>query len=265
MIFTRTKRTAQKVADELPSAVSRSAPCTATSGQIAREKALKKFRKGKIDVLVATDVAARGIDIDDITHVINYQFPEDEKTYVHRIGRTGRAGQTGIAVTLVDWDDLPRWDDRQGAGPEQPRPRRDVLQLPAPLRRAGHPGRSRRQRRRTAQNADQARAAAGKSAERPARTRTRNRRRTRGGETVTGHPETTADQTATRRGRRERRRRRGAAFRPAPSPPTPAQGRGRERQLVEVPSDGWSNPNAAPEAMWWRPRRSRWWSPWWPR
>src|SRR5699024_6412333 len=60
-------------------------------------------------VLVATDVAARGIDVDDVTHVINYQCPEDEKTYVHRIGRTGRAGRTGVAVTLVDWDDLPRW------------------------------------------------------------------------------------------------------------------------------------------------------------
>ena len=60
-------------------------------------------------MLVATDVAARGIDIDDITHVINYQIPEDEQAYVHRIGRTGRAGKTGIAVTLVDWDELPRW------------------------------------------------------------------------------------------------------------------------------------------------------------
>ena len=78
-------------------------------GQSAREKALKAFRTGDIDVLVATDVAARGIDIDDITHVINYQIPEDEQAYVHRIGRTGRAGKTGIAVTLVDWDELPRW------------------------------------------------------------------------------------------------------------------------------------------------------------
>ncbi|MFZ3394156.1 DEAD/DEAH box helicase [Rhodococcus sp. 7Tela_A2] len=109
MIFTRTKRTAQKVADDL---VERGFACGAVHGdlgQIAREKALDKFRAGKIDVLVATDVAARGIDIDDVTHVINYQCPEDEKTYVHRIGRTGRAGRTGIAITLVDWDDIPRW------------------------------------------------------------------------------------------------------------------------------------------------------------
>ncbi len=79
-------------------------------GQAAREKALKAFRTGDIDVLVATDVAARGIDIDDVTHVINYQIPEDEQAYVHRIGRTGRAGKTGVAVTLVDWDELPRWE-----------------------------------------------------------------------------------------------------------------------------------------------------------
>ncbi|WP_418605990.1 helicase-related protein [Georgenia sp. SUBG003] len=78
-------------------------------GQGAREQALRAFRAGKIDVLVATDVAARGIDVDDVTHVVNYQCPEDEKIYLHRIGRTGRAGNTGTAVTFVDWDDMPRW------------------------------------------------------------------------------------------------------------------------------------------------------------
>nr|WP_296774520.1 DEAD/DEAH box helicase [Rhodococcus sp. (in: high G+C Gram-positive bacteria)] len=109
MIFTRTKRTAQKVADELLERGFAVGAVHGDLGQIQREKALKKFRTGGIDVLVATDVAARGIDIDDVTHVINYQCPEDEKTYVHRIGRTGRAGRTGIAVTLVDWDDIPRW------------------------------------------------------------------------------------------------------------------------------------------------------------
>ena len=60
-------------------------------------------------MLVATDVAARGIDVADVTHVINYSCPEDEKTYVHRIGRTGRAGATGVAVTFVDWADVTRW------------------------------------------------------------------------------------------------------------------------------------------------------------
>ena len=109
MIFTRTKRTAQKVADELAERGFAVGAVHGDLGQIAREKALKAFRTGDIDVLVATDVAARGIDIDDVTHVINYQIPEDEQAYVHRIGRTGRAGKTGVAVTLVDWDELARW------------------------------------------------------------------------------------------------------------------------------------------------------------
>ncbi|MDY6997943.1 MAG: DEAD/DEAH box helicase, partial [Actinomycetota bacterium] len=109
MIFTRTKRTAQKVADELAERGFKVGAVHGDLGQGAREKALKAFRAGEVDVLVATDVAARGIDIDDITHVINYQIPEDEQSYVHRIGRTGRAGKTGIAVTLVDWDELARW------------------------------------------------------------------------------------------------------------------------------------------------------------
>ena len=77
--------------------------------QVAREKALAKFREDKIRVLVATDVAARGIDVAGVSHVINYTCPEDDKTYVHRIGRTGRAGASGIAITFVDWADLHRW------------------------------------------------------------------------------------------------------------------------------------------------------------
>ncbi|MFM1725001.1 DEAD/DEAH box helicase [Rhodococcus sp. PAM 2766] len=123
MIFTRTKRTAQKVADDLNERGFNVGAVHGDLGQIAREKALKAFRNGSVDVLVATDVAARGIDIDDVTHVINYQCPEDEKTYVHRIGRTGRAGRTGIAITLVDWDDIPRWqliDKALGLGVAEP-------------------------------------------------------------------------------------------------------------------------------------------------
>jgi len=110
MIFTRTKRTAQKVADDLAERGFAVGAVHGDLGQVAREKALTAFREGRVDVLVATDVAARGIDIDDVTHVINYQCPDDEKTYVHRIGRTGRAGRTGIAITLVDWDELHRWE-----------------------------------------------------------------------------------------------------------------------------------------------------------
>ena len=77
--------------------------------QEARERSMAAFKAGKKDVLIATDVAARGIDVDDVTHVINHTIPDDEKTYLHRAGRTGRAGKTGIAVTFVDWDDLHKW------------------------------------------------------------------------------------------------------------------------------------------------------------
>ncbi len=109
MVFTRTKRTAAKVADELIERGFAAAAVHGDLGQGAREQALRAFRSGKVDVLVATDVAARGIDVEDVTHVINYQCPEEDKTYIHRIGRTGRAGKTGIAVSFIDWDDVPRW------------------------------------------------------------------------------------------------------------------------------------------------------------
>ncbi|HET6697893.1 MAG TPA: DEAD/DEAH box helicase [Nocardioidaceae bacterium] len=109
IVFTRTKRQAQRVADDLADRGFPSSPLHGDMPQVAREKALTRFREGKVKVLVATDVAARGIDVADVTHVINYNCPEDDKTYVHRIGRTGRAGATGIAVTLVDWADVTRW------------------------------------------------------------------------------------------------------------------------------------------------------------
>ena len=123
MIFARTKRTVQRVADDLAERGFAAAAVHGDLGQGAREQALRAFRSGKVDVLVATDVAARGIDVTDVTHVINYQCPEDEKTYVHRIGRTGRAGKEGVAVTLVDWDDMPRWkmvSDELGLGIDEP-------------------------------------------------------------------------------------------------------------------------------------------------
>ncbi|QHO90571.1 DNA helicase [Actinomyces sp. 432] len=109
IIFARTKRTAARVAEDLAARGFATAALHGDLGQGAREQALRAFRKGKVDVLVATDVAARGIDVDDVTHVINYQCPEDEKIYVHRIGRTGRAGGSGTAITFVDWDDVSRW------------------------------------------------------------------------------------------------------------------------------------------------------------
>src|SRR6478752_4920719 len=224
MIFTRTKRTAQKVADELSERGFKVGAVHGDLGQAAREKALKAFRTGEVDVLVATDVAARGIDIDDITHVINYQIPEDEQAYVHRIGRTGRAGKTGIAVTLVDWDELARWemiDKALGLGCPAPAETYSssphiYAELDIPTDAKGTVGEPRKPRAK--------RAPADKSAERPARNRTRNRRRTRAGETVTGHPGATteqaepADDAATdgaegsrSGGRRRRRRPRKAA------------------------------------------------------
>ena len=109
IIFSRTKRTAAKVADDLVERGFAAAAIHGDLGQGAREQALRAFRSGKVDILVATDVAARGIDVENVTHVINFQCPEDDKTYLHRIGRTGRAGNTGTAITFVDWDDLPRW------------------------------------------------------------------------------------------------------------------------------------------------------------
>ncbi|MFH8746273.1 DEAD/DEAH box helicase [Streptomyces rimosus] len=109
MIFCRTKRTAADIAEQLTRRGFAAGAVHGDLGQGAREQALRAFRNGKVDVLVCTDVAARGIDVEGVTHVINYQTPEDEKTYLHRIGRTGRAGAKGTAVTLVDWDDIPRW------------------------------------------------------------------------------------------------------------------------------------------------------------
>ena len=109
MIFTRTKRAADRVSEDLDFRGFAVGAVHGDLGQGARERALRAFRNGKVDVLVATDVAARGLDVFGVTHVINYDCPEDPDTYTHRIGRTGRAGATGVAVTFVDWEDMPRW------------------------------------------------------------------------------------------------------------------------------------------------------------
>ncbi|WP_433300513.1 DEAD/DEAH box helicase [Actinoplanes sp. CA-030573] len=123
MIFCRTKRAADRVAEDLDFRGFAVAAVHGDLGQGARERALRAFRTGKIDVLVATDVAARGLDVSGVTHVINYDCPEDPDTYTHRIGRTGRAGATGVAVTFVDWEDMPRWvliDKSMGLSMPQP-------------------------------------------------------------------------------------------------------------------------------------------------
>ncbi len=109
IIFTRTKRAAAKLVEELNDRGFNAAAVHGDLNQDQRERAMAAFKAGKKDVLIATDVAARGIDVDDVTHVINHTIPDDDKAYLHRVGRTGRAGKTGIAVTFVDWDDLHKW------------------------------------------------------------------------------------------------------------------------------------------------------------
>lgn len=198
MIFTRTKRTAQKVSDELGERGFKVDAVHGDLGQGAREKALKSFRSGAVDVLVATDVAARGIDIDDVTHVINYQCPEDEQAYVHRIGRTGRAGKTGVAITLVDWDELPRWETIDKAlNLGCPAPAETYSSSPHIYEELGIPsdatGRIGEARKPAAKRSpDEKRISSADSEDRPAKTRNRSRRRTRGGQAATGHPQGTS-------------------------------------------------------------------------
>jgi superfamily II DNA/RNA helicase len=245
LIFTRTKRTAQKVADELTERGFAAGAVHGDLGQGAREQALRAFRSEKVDVLVATDVAARGIDVVGITHVVNYQCPDDEKTYVHRIGRTGRAGREGVAVTLVDWDEEPRWkviSDALDLGMPEPVETYSTSEhlftdlnitadaggrLPLSQRtRAGlaaehndEEGQSRPRRRAAGRGPRQRSGAEG---EQPSGTRRRRRRRTRGGQPTeaTGPDAAGPEQDRngdTGRPRRRRRRRGGRASGEAPA------------------------------------------------
>jgi superfamily II DNA/RNA helicase len=193
IVFTRTKRQSQRVADDLVERGFSASPLHGDMAQVAREKALTKFREDKIRVLVATDVAARGIDVRGVSHVINYTCPEDDKTYVHRIGRTGRAGASGIAITFVDWADLHRWKminktlDLPFDEPQEtystsehlfhdqgiPPGTKGRIVDPAPVERKPREDRDRGDR-------------GGRSGERPARNRDRNRTRTRSGEAAAG-------------------------------------------------------------------------------
>ncbi|MET7797671.1 DEAD/DEAH box helicase [Streptomyces decoyicus] len=260
MVFCRTKRTAADIADQLARRGFASGAVHGDLGQGAREQALRAFRNGKVDVLVCTDVAARGIDVEGVTHVINYQSPEDEKTYLHRIGRTGRAGAKGTAVTLVDWDDIPRWKlinkalDLAFDEPEETYSTSphlyEKLNIPAGTKgvlprtertRAGLAAEEVEDLGETGGRGRGPRKAAVVEEERPQRTRTpRQRRRTRGGTSMdgpaaetqkTGSPaaaEGTEDAEAT--GPRQPRRRRrtrgsqnaGAAVVTAPATEAPA-------------------------------------------
>jgi superfamily II DNA/RNA helicase len=109
IVFCRTKRWAQRLSEEMNERGFDSVALHGDLSQNARERALQEFRSGMYSVLVATDVAARGIDINGITHVVNYDAPEDAATYLHRIGRTARAGRDGIAVSLIDIEFAARW------------------------------------------------------------------------------------------------------------------------------------------------------------
>src|SRR5207247_11455732 len=102
--FVRTKRGADRLVQKLTRANVSAAALHGDMSQGQRERSLERFRSGKVKTLVATDVAARGLDLDDITHVINFDPPEDDKGYVHRVGRTGRAGRAGNGITFVTPD-----------------------------------------------------------------------------------------------------------------------------------------------------------------
>lgn len=230
IIFTRTKRAAQRVADDLKERGFNAAPLHGDMAQIAREKALTRFRDDRIKVLVCTDVAARGIDVQGVSHVINYSCPEDEKTYVHRIGRTGRAGASGVAVTFVDWADITRWrvinkalelpfEEPQETYSTSPHLYHD-LGIPA-----GTTGRiSAPQPRERSSESDRS----ARSSERPRRRRDRDRARTRSGVPVTGAPSSSgpaeatgssgSEQPAGSAPKRRRRRRRGGGGTEAPLP-----------------------------------------------
>ncbi|WP_225803464.1 DEAD/DEAH box helicase [Streptomyces sp. NK15101] len=263
MIFCRTKRTAADIAEQLERRGFASGAVHGDLGQGAREQALRAFRNGKVDVLVCTDVAARGIDVEGVTHVINYQSPEDEKTFLHRVGRTGRAGAKGTAVTLVDWDDIPRWqlinkalgldfhdpvetysssphlyedlDIPAGTKGILPRAERTRAGLDAEeLEDLGEPGGRRGRGPKAAERTE----------ERPARTRTpRQRRRTRGGGELGDAPasaapavESAADEARAEAGPRTPRRRRRTRVGAPGSVPVAAQAVATAPAVVEAPA-----------------------------
>ena len=113
LVFTRTKHGADKVVKMLHKENITAAAIHGNKSQNARQNALSDFKNGRLRVLVATDIAARGIDIDDLTHVINFELPNVPETYVHRIGRTGRAGNTGIAISFCDHEEKTELKDIQ--------------------------------------------------------------------------------------------------------------------------------------------------------
>jgi ATP-dependent RNA helicase RhlE len=150
LVFVRTKHGADRLARKLTRQHDVNAVTLhGNMSQNQRERALKQFESGKVSTLVATDVAARGLDVDDISHVINFDPPHDHDDYVHRVGRTGRAGRTGNGVTLVlpeQQHDVSRIADRVGRGEEFTAAGMKGAAKPGPKRAAGSSGRRRRRR-----------------------------------------------------------------------------------------------------------------------
>ena len=118
LVFVRTKRGADRLVKRLGAHDVEALAMHGNKSQSQREKALARFESGRVDTLVATDVAARGLDIDDITHVINFDAPADHEGYIHRVGRTGRAGRRGVGVTFVEHEQaMGRPPHRPGSVP----------------------------------------------------------------------------------------------------------------------------------------------------
>ena len=109
IVFCRTRTEVDELTETLNGRGYRAEALHGGLTQDQRDRVMRRFRDGTTELLIATDVAARGLDVSGVTHVINYDCPEDQDTYTHRIGRTGRAGATGVAITFVDWADLYRW------------------------------------------------------------------------------------------------------------------------------------------------------------
>src|SRR5690606_3055017 len=107
LVFTRTKHGANRLVRNLEAAGCRSAAIHGNKSQAARTRALDDFKRGRLRIIVATDIAARGIDIAGLSHVINFDLPNEPESYVHRIGRTGRAGRSGIAISFCASDERP--------------------------------------------------------------------------------------------------------------------------------------------------------------
>jgi superfamily II DNA/RNA helicase len=195
MIFCKTKREASRLTDDLQDRGFKAAAIHGDLNQQARERALMRFRGDKIDVLICTDVAARGIDVEGVTHVINNTCPEDEKAYIHRIGRTGRAGASGIAVTFVDWADVTRWktinkaldlpyDEPQEIYSTSPELYHD-LGIPSEAKGRIKPAREPHEDKPAGRRTERAGERGGEeSGERTARNRNRSRKRLRSGQVV---------------------------------------------------------------------------------